>query len=325
MITIGELNAEDVKKYEPVFQACYDLFHDVSGVYYKIEINGEEKILHRIENLFTIFELVDKTVSYEMFTVDDNYKLADVAFDDYEMHPVGGVNVFQRRDNGIAEVIQPIIRSNGPDNEGYNGMVSYVQYNKDNDMRVMIFYQHNFYSEQGKIYPFHTKVPFQIKIEKHVVLRDKGFKIPFCNQTYIKRTFDYRDEPSYYTWATIKDFGVGATLGQDVVSLQGSVDITRYYKELFITKDYQAITLFPFCSQYKIEDINAYLESKGFSTSLPQFLIDYYNGDLADVKVYQELASFMKEIEESKDYTDGSPVVLKFTMGDGVDSDGKDN
>ena len=325
MITIGELTSEDVQKYQPIFQACYELFQSVNGVYYKINIDGEEKILHRVENLFTIFELDENVVGYQMFTVDDNYQVADVAFDDYEMHPQGNRRVFQRREDGMTECLDFFERPNGPDNEGYNGMICYVQYNPTNDMRVMIMYQQNIYNNKTKIYEFHTRVPFQIKIEKHVLLRDKGVKLPFCSKTYIKRTFDYRDEPLFYTLATLKDYGVGATIGQDVVSLQGSNDITRYYRELFITKNYQAISLFPFCNQYKIEEIKEYLESLGFNTSIPKLLVDYHNNELPEIRTYQELSDLLKPIEETQDYTNGSPVVLKFTMDGEEIQDGEDN
>ena len=325
MITIGELTSEDVQKYQPIFQACYELFHSVNGVYYKINIDDEEKILHRIENLFTIFDLEDKVVGYQMFTVDDNYQVADIAFDDYEMHPQGKRQVFQRREDNLTECLDFFERPNGPDDEGYNGLISYVQYNPNNDMRTIIMYQQNIYNNQNRIYEFHTRVPFQIKIEKHVLLRDKGIKLPFCSKTYIKRTFDYRDEPTYYTLATIKDYGVGATIGKDVVSLQGSYDITRYYRELFVSSNYHAISFFPFCSQYKIEEINAYLTSLGFNTSIPKLLIDYHNHELPEVKTYQELADLMKEVEETKDYTDGQPVVLKYTMDGEEVQDGENN
>ena len=325
MITIGELTSEDVQKYQPIFQACYEIFQSVNGVYYKINIDGEEKILHRVENLFTIFELDENVVGYQMFTVDDNYQVADVAFDDYEMHPQGDRRVFQRREDGMTECLDFFERPNGPDNEGYNGMICYVQYNPTNDMRVMIMYQQNIYNNKTKIYEFHTRVPFQIKIEKHVLLRDKGVKLPFCSKTYIKRTFDYRDEPLFYTLATLKDYGVGATIGQDVVSLQGSNDITRYYRELFITKNYQAISLFPFCNQYKIEEIKEYLESLGFNTSIPKLLVDYHNNELPEIRTYQELSDLLKPIEETQDYTNGSPVVLKFTMDGEEIQDGEDN
>ncbi len=325
MITIGELTSEDVKKYQPIFQACYELFQSVNGVYYKININGEEKILHRVDNLFTIFELDGNVVGYQMFTIYDNYQVADVAFDDYEMHPQGNRRVFQRREDGLTECLDFFARPNGPDDEGYNGLISYVQYNPQKDMRTIIMYQQNINDNSKHIYEFHTRVPFQIKIEKHVLLRDKGIKLPFCSKTYIKRTFDYRDEPTYYTLATMKDFGVGATIGQDVVSMQGSYDITRYYREIFVTPNYHAISLFPFCSQYKIEEINEYLKSQGFNTSIPKLLMDYHNGEVPEVKQYQELADFMKDIEETKDYTDGSPVILKFTMDGEELHDGEDN
>ncbi len=314
MITIGELTYKDIKKYQPIFQACYDLFQNVDGVYYKISINEEEKILHRNENLFTIFELEENVVNYQMFAIDENYQVSDIAFDDYEMHTQNNRKVFQSRKDGMTECLDLFERPNGPDNDGYNGMICYVQYNPTNDMRVMIVYQQNIYNNKTKIYEYHTRVPFQIKIEKHVLARDKGIKLPFCSKTYIKRTFDYRDEPTYYKLATMKEFGIEAAISQNVVSLQGSINITRYYRELLISKNYQAISLFPFCNQYKIEDLNNYLESYGFKTSIPKLLMDYHNDELPEVKIYQELANLMKEVEETKDYTDGSPVVLKFTM-----------
>ena len=102
-------------------------------------------------------------------------------------------------------------------------------------------------------------------------------------------------------------------------------EVWTYYPELFITKNYHAISLFPFCSQYKIEEINTYLESLGFNTSIPRILMDYHNHELPEVKKYQELADLMKEVEETKDYTDGQPVVLKYTMDGDEIQDGENN
>ena len=48
MLTIGSLSNEDVKRLQPVFQACYDVFQSVDGIYYKVIIEGQEYILHRL-------------------------------------------------------------------------------------------------------------------------------------------------------------------------------------------------------------------------------------------------------------------------------------
>ncbi len=321
MLTIGSLSNEDVKRLQPVFQACYDVFQSVDGIYYKVIIEGQEYILHRLADVFTLLRLEeDNIVNIEMFTVDENYQISAVAFEDYEMQVVDGKRVFQKRGGVINEFLDCFKREGEPDDEGYYGVVRYVQYNSQKDLRVYLWYQQNVEDENSRIYPYHLVEPFVIKIEKFGNLGGKKFVLPFSKQTFVKRTFDYRDEPLYYTLATMKDCGMAAVIGNNVVSLNETMAITRYYRELFLTSNYYAFTGFPFCPQYKLEEIYAKLRSMGFSLQVPKILIDEHNDDIPEVKIYKELAMYMKDFETSKEFIDGKPEVLKYRMnGENID------
>ena len=98
-IKIDELNELEIPKYGPIFMCVGELFGDYVGVYFKLVIDDEEYILQRRDDLFVLYQVhKGNEVSYEMFTVDEEYKITSAGFDDFEMHTVSGDRVVQRRD-----------------------------------------------------------------------------------------------------------------------------------------------------------------------------------------------------------------------------------
>ena len=141
-IDISELDELDIPKYAPVFQCVGELFGDYVGVYFKLLIDDQEYILQRRDDLFVLYQVHEANeISYEMFTVDEEYKVVSAGFDDYEMHAVSGDRVIQRRNTNNIESLVFMKRSNGADVDGFNGSIGYVQYNQEHDVRLMLIYQ----------------------------------------------------------------------------------------------------------------------------------------------------------------------------------------
>lgn len=297
-IDISELDELDIPRYAPVFQCVGELFGDYVGVYFKLLIDDQEYILQRRDDLFVLYQVHEANeISYEMFTVDEEYKVVSAGFDDYEMHTVSGDRVIQRRNTNNIESLVFMKRSNGADVDGYNGSIGYVQYNQEHDVRLMLIYQ-QMYNSQGKVHGYHIgKLPFQVLVEKGIGAKQRGSRVPVKSKRYMRGDYDVREHPYLYNMAVIKDFGLTEFMEKGAFALQKDNQIVRYYKMMYQTKDGYAVTAFPFGKQYKYEDFETEFAKYGFYSKVPEFLIEIHNDENRDLNRYEAVASFMKEIE----------------------------
>jgi len=297
-IDINELDELDIPRYAPVFQCVGELFGDYVGVYFKLLIDDQEYILQRRDDLFVLYQVHEgNEISYEMFTVDEEYKVVSAGFDDFEMHTISGDRVIQRRNTNNIESLVFMERRNGTDVDGYNGSIGYVQYNQEYDVRLMLIYQ-QMYNSQGKVYGYHVgKLPFQVLIEKGIGAKQRGSRVPVKTRRYMRGDYDVREHPYLYNMAVIKDFGLTEFMDKGAFALQKDNQIVRYYKMMYQTKEGYAVTAFPFGKQYKYEDFEAEFAKYGFYTKVPEFLIEIHNDENRDLNRYEAVALFMKEIE----------------------------
>lgn len=321
-IKIEEMSEADIPRYGPIFAAVGDLFGDYSGIYFKLIINGEEKVLQRKEDLFVVYSVEEgNLVSYEMFTVDEDYVVNNAGFDDFEMMTYNGDRIVQDRGTGILESMVFTQRKDGVDIDGYDGTVGYVQYNQEEDVRLILLYQ-QMYNDKEKVYSFHVdKKPFQILIEKGVGAKDRGSIIPVRNSRYIRCDYDAQEHSTGFNIATIKDFGLIEFLRKGAYALQKADKITRYYRVLGVASNGYAITGFPFLKQYQLDDFSTFFEQYGFKTKVPYHLIAIHNDEYDDLTRYQEIASFMQEIEKEPP-AEVVELKLKFERGS---TDGSNN
>lgn len=297
-IDISEISELEIPKYAPIFMCVGELFGDYIGVYFKLIIDNKEYILQRRDELFVLYQVhEDNAVSYEMFTVDEEYKITSAGFDDFEMHTVSGDRVVQRRDSNNIESLIFMKRKDGGDVDGYDGSVGYIQYNQEHDVRLMLIFQ-QMYNHQEKVYGYHVgRSPFQILIEKGVGAKQRGSLVPVRTQRYMKGDYDVRDHPYLYNIAVIKDYGLVEFMEKGAFALQKDNQIVRYYKMLYQTQEGYAVTAFPFGRQYRYEDFEPEFEKYGFSSKVPDYLIEIHNNENRDLNRYEAVAAFMKEIE----------------------------
>lgn len=297
-IEIEELNEAELSKYGSVFAAVYDLLGDYTGIFFKLRINGIEHILQRKEDLFVLYTVEnDVEVSCEMFTVDENYVVNNAGFDDFEMSTCDGGRIVKPRDTQNLESLTFAQRRDGCDVDGYDGTVAFVQYNQEKDVRLILTFQ-QMYNSAEKVYSFHVdKCPLQILIEKGVVAKENGSILPVRTYTYVRGDYDEVRQPTLYNIATIKDFGLVEFLEKGAFSLQKDPKISRYYRVLGVRANGYAITSFPLGKQYKYQDFEELFLQYGFKSKIPDYLIAIHNDEDVDLKRYQEIANFMKEIE----------------------------
>lgn len=307
MYKLKELTDQDVEKHEMGIRCAYQVYDDIVGVFYLVEKDGKEYVLHNCENVFMLIEeFEDNTVSYTMFGVDENFELSDLGYKDFELHIMDGEYVFQDRNTSISTSIVLKGRDNGDDIDGYNGFVRYTQFNPEKKARATITFQHMVYGE-GKISPYHTVKPFQFIFYDVKQKRNGELKINFKDQ-YIGRTFNYHKEKMLYDIVAIKDYGLEEFLEKGSYSLQKNErNVTRYYKILYVGDNQYAKTGFPFTRQYTLEDMKAKLEECGFSYGIPQTYINIYNGNDEEMNDIKQL---IEEIKKMVVYED-EPYVLE--------------
>ena len=85
MYKLKELTDQDVLNHDLGIRCAYQVYGDVVGVFYLVEKDGKEYVLHNCENVFMLIEeFEDNTVSYTMFGVDENFELSDLGYKDFE-------------------------------------------------------------------------------------------------------------------------------------------------------------------------------------------------------------------------------------------------
>jgi hemerythrin superfamily protein len=297
MVIIKELGPMDIIKYRNVFNQINTIYGSFDGVYYKIIAKDKEYILHRIDNTFTLFDI--ETGKYNFFTIDEEYNIQGLIIDNMSFRYLDGSLIAKNMKTGITENVSLIKRSNGEDVDGYNGLAIHVQYDSKRDLRIIYTYQH-MYNPDERIYDMHLENPFTVVIERNASVADNGDAKPQTD-TYIKGDFDLQDEPISFSLATIKDYGLIPFLQKGNYSLQRKDRIVRYYKTLGQHKDHSAITLFPLCKQYRIEDINEKIKELGFDIQVSEILLDVYNRDDDTLKLFVDIVKNLKTIEIDND------------------------
>jgi len=293
MIKIDELRPMDIITYKNFFSYINEIYGSFCGTYYKLTIDEEKFVIHRMNNRFTMLNL--KTNKLEFFTTDDEYNIEGIIINDKHFQYYGKDLICKDIKTGISENLSLVKRENGEDIDGYNGLAVYGQYDSKRDLRIIYTFQH-MYNQAERIYDMHLQKPFTIAIDEQAGLADKGLVKP-KTEKYIKDDYDLRDEPITFNLATIKDYGIKAFLEHGSYSLQKSSHITRYYKVLATRKDQTAFVLFPLCKQYRIEDINERVKELGFNTEVPEILLSVYNRDNEALKRFVEIAKTLKAIE----------------------------
>ena len=288
MVTVNELRTIDIPIYREVFNTISDLFDTYAGTYYKLDVDGKEYILHRLDQYFTLLSKKDKGYDIKTFVVDEDYNISGLAIDDKFFYYLEGKLVSKDKNTGVLESISLVKRNDGTDYDGYNGYVQHVQYEAKSDIRIVQSFQH-MYNPEERIYDMHLKNPLSIVIEEHASKTDK----------FIKCEYDIHDDPIGFNIATIKDYGLVEFMKKGSYSLQEKDTITRYYKVLKVLSNGGAVTLFPLCRQYNQDEIYSIIERYGFSRDVSELLLEVYNNDYSLLKLYQEVAKKLKEVELS--------------------------
>lgn len=296
MIKVKEMSELEMHKYGVIFQCVFDLFNDFEGVYFKIEVNGQEKILQRKDNLCVLYTLEDeKTVSYEMFSLDEEYNVSQAGFDDYELTMYGDLFTVQERNSSIVQSLKLYKRTDGVDNDGYDGLIIFVQYDIKKKTRITLTYQQIFDKENSIYYYAKERMPLQVVIEYGVFVNDEVG----------------------YTLTAMNEYGLLNVLKNGSYNLLREDRTVRYVKSLFIDFKGNYRDAWPFTNLLKAEEIESLIKKYKFNTRIPDFIISLYNGENKDVLLIQEIVEKVRLLEKELLQPENSRMCLTLKFEEG--------
>ena len=299
MVRIDSITDEEYVKYKDIFELDYGLFGWNREDSYKVIQDGNCFIMFNYFPVFMLFNYNEqKRLEYKTFMVDNDYKIVSFTTNDYQVN-LGDDLIYLIDENGNHQSLQFIKNSDELNFEvSANGIITYMQYNSKNDIRLVLKYDQNMYGDNGVIYSNYLKRPFYVSVENKPKLRDKGLVFLGKKDVYYKLDFDVYNNRWQYDFATIQEFGIDAVIASDTITLHGGkTEFSRYYKQLFSIGDYISITGFPILKQYKERDIDFIIDKMNFNKDIPVFVATIYNNRETMIKEFEEVISSYLELK----------------------------
>ena len=292
MVKVLELLEEDVPRFTKVFICARDIFGDFTGEYYKVLVDQEERLLHVVEDeqgyIYTLYILnEDGTISYDMFVSDKDFNVTQIGYDDFEYMKQEEQTVLKYREREDSEAL--IVRKREvEDLDGNDGVIIYAQYNGDKDERVYFTFNQRHIPTNNRVYDGRIKNPSTIWFEENVLKsQEKGKK---CKS----RQYISYELPN------------------------GELFFSRI---LFVDSKGNAITGYPFCKKYSLEELEKMVKDKGFKSYVPKDIIDIHNGEDLKMRLCKDIALLIKDIK--KNYCDCKRLDLE--LGFWGDEDDENN
>lgn len=293
MVQIVELDEELLQKVPHVIELLYEIYGAKTIGLFAVLVNGDLGFVGR-DGANCVF--IHKE-GYNNFTLDMNENLGALRKGEYEiffgddLYFVDG----KKREHHV-----DLYALSEPDQDEYDGCVSYKQYNPDNDTLCEMRFQHMYREIDGRpiIYSFHTRTIDCLYIDEEYTKKPRPKKgiLPKRAKYYTKIELD--DDMVGYKWAVIKDYGLSEFLEKGPYELQIERCIVRYTKTQFIGSDGNYHDIWPLGEQLKPADIENLITSYDFNTSIPIELLEIYNGRDELVNVINEIVEQMKPISK---------------------------
>lgn len=186
------------------------------------------------------------------------------------------------------------------DKDGYDGNVSFSQYNPENDVLCTIYYQHMYREKNDSVYIFeeHTKQISELYIDEDFNKKPsfKAGLLPKRAKYFVGYTFGDRDPG--FTIAAIKDFGMLKVMKEGSAALFDYYKVVRYAKALALLPNGEFYNNWPLSKQYKEEDLKSLVEGYGLKSELPKLFIDLYNDEDEDVTRIKQIIMDINELKE---------------------------
>lgn len=290
MVQIVELDEDTLKQVPHVVELLYEIFGPVTIGLFAVLVDNELGFVGR-NGVDCVYIHND---GYNNFTLTQDEELGAIRIDGFDVF--FGDDIYFVDKNKI-ECHVDLLKLSEPDQDDYDGYVSYKQYNPSNDTLCEIRYQHMYREMDSRpiIYGYHTKKIDCLYIDEDYSKKkmpSRGF-IPKRSKYYSK--IEFEDEELGYKLALLKEYGLMDMFG-DLSEIPIERNLIRYIQTKYIDANGCYHDFWPLGEQLKIEELNRIIESYGFKTELPWEMIEIYNGRNNLVNNVRDIVSEMKVI-----------------------------
>lgn len=293
MVQITNLDTETLQKIPNVIELLYEIFGAKTVALFAVVVNDELGFIGR-DGGNCVYIHKD---GYNNFTLDQNEDLGALRKDGLEIF--FGDDIYFVDENKIEQHVD-LYSLSEPDQDDYDGFVSYKQYNPANDTLCEMRFQHMYREIDGKpiIYGYHTEKIDCLYIDKEYTKKPRPTKgvLPKRAKYYTKVEFD--DDMIGYKMSVIREHGLINFLEKGPYVLEKDRKLVRYAKTQLIDFDGNYRDFWPLGEQLKTEELLEMIKSYGFRTELPWQLIEIYNGRDNLVNTIQEIVKQMKEVSK---------------------------
>lgn len=252
-----------------------------------------------ISRLGELCAFINYKGEYTLFSLDENDDVLAVSKDG--MTVVFGEVVKIIKDD--KEYAIGIDKLDEVDMEGYDGCVTFTQYDKDQDVMCRLDYQQMYRDYDGRvpIYSYHTKKVNRAYIKENYSKpgTDRIGFLPRSDKFFDKMTF-CAGELGYKITA-FKEYGLYEFLTKGAYNLLRTNEVVRFAKVAAISGNGNYIELWPLDKGYTEDEILDLIKQYGFETEVPEELLTIYNGGNRDIQLVKELAKLMKELKPELD------------------------
>lgn len=287
------INCDDavIEKIPNIMELVYQLFGEKDVTVFA---TLDEKDLGFIVRAEERCVFINNKGEYTLFTVDENDDLYAVGKKDYTVVFSDSL-CFVSQDKESSLAIKPLAK---PDEDDYDGMVRFLQYDKKNDVMCEIDYQQMYREHNGfaPIYSFHTKRIDRVYIdEKFEKKKERPGLLPRRAKYFSKMMF--KEGELGYDICALKEFGLVEFLSKGPYQLVRDNEIVRYSKTYAI--DFSGVYRdpWPFGKDYTEDDIKALIQQFGFESEIPEEFLTIYNGGDRTIQTIKEVVGLMKEVQ----------------------------
>lgn len=298
MVELFDISDNDLIKYRDIFKRADVLFGWNSKDAKKILKDGKESILFCYHPMYMVFSYDDiGKLIFNSCVANDEGQVVSITIDGYQIN-VSDDSVYLIDENGMHQSLSVLRNDDVPNFDvSSNGLVSYMQYDSKKDIRLVLKYEQVLSEKRDKIYVSYLTNPFSVSVESKPKLRDSGLIFLGKKDVYYRLDFNIWNNRWQYDLATLGEYGVGAVMAFDTVSLHnGEKEFSRYYKQLFSIGNYVSVTLFPFGKAYKRDDIELIIDELNFNKGIPLFVGEVFNCRNIITDEFQQIVDAYSEI-----------------------------
>lgn len=293
MVQIVEITEDLLPKVPHVIELLYKLYGSKTIGIFAVLVEDKLGFIGR-DGADCVYIYND---GYNRFTLNEQEELGALNVDGYDVF--FGEDIYFVSKDKIEHHID-LIPLSEPDQDDYDGYVSYKQYNPDKDTLCEIRYQHMYREIDGRpnIYGYHTKKIDCLYIDEEYIKKGSPIKgiLPKRSKYYTKIEFD--EDMIGYKLTGIREYGLFDFLEKGPYNLQMGNSLVRYARTKYIGHDGNYHDFWPLGEQLKEEELNELIKSYDFNIEPFWKMIEIYNGKSEVVNLIKAIVSEMKPIIE---------------------------